>query len=102
MEPDDRQSRQIRSFLNGVETEVYAAVAQHAPMNSLHEGYAVLLEEVDELWTQVKLRRSDRDLRNVLTELKQIAAMATRCAVDVVLPELHREFRNPEEEKERR
>lgn len=27
---------------------------KHAPMHSPHEGYAILLEEVDELWDEVK------------------------------------------------
>lgn len=51
--------------------------------HSLHEGYAVLLEEVEEFWDEVKLRTSERDPANVLSELVQIAAMAQRTAEDL-------------------
>lgn len=33
-----------------VEAELKQARATHGPMNSHHEGYAVILEELDELW----------------------------------------------------
>ena len=35
--------------------ELNSAESKFAPFNSSHEGYAVLLEEVDELWDVVKL-----------------------------------------------
>jgi len=50
-------------------------------MNSTHEGYAVLLEEVDELWDEIK---QGGPPHRVLAELVQIAAMAQRLAEDVV------------------
>ena len=54
-------------------------------MQSAHEGYAVLLEEVDELWDEVKKNPSkyahrDKDMRK---EAIQIAAMAIRFVLDV-------------------
>lgn len=45
--------------------------------NGLHEAYAVLLEEIDELWDEVKKKRSKRDWKEVAHELSQIAAIAT-------------------------
>jgi hypothetical protein len=56
----------------------------HAPFNSAHEGYAVLLEEVDELWAEVKKRRSERDDERMGLEAIQVAAMAVRFLLDVV------------------
>lgn len=70
-------------FLTEVGNEFIRAASKHAPMNSLHEGYAVLLEEVDELWEQVKLNQKKRDPANIRVELIQIAAMAVRTAVDL-------------------
>ena len=32
----------------------------HGPQRSAHESYAVLLEEVDEFWEEVKKRREER------------------------------------------
>jgi hypothetical protein len=71
-------------FPDAVAAELERARAKHpARQSSLHEGYAVLLEEVDELWEQVKKRASERDWPNILLELVQIAAMAQRTAEDV-------------------
>lgn len=48
---------------------------------SVHEGYAVLLEEVDELWDEVKANRSDLQRK----EAVQVAAMGVRFIVDLFL-----------------
>jgi len=61
--------------------EIRRARQQHDPMRGAHEGYALLLEEVDELWAEVKDRR--RDLRAMRAEAIQIAAMAIAFAVEV-------------------
>jgi head-tail adaptor len=52
-------------------------------MNSAHEGYGVLAEEVDELWAHVKTQQSKRDLDAMRKEAVQVAAMAVRFVVDV-------------------
>jgi hypothetical protein len=46
--------------------------------HSAHEGYAVILEELDELWEHVKMHQSKRDLVAMRTEAAQIAACAIR------------------------
>jgi len=74
-------------FLHKVAIELMHARSQHAKQNSLHEGYAVLLEEVEEFWIEVKKRSSERDPQLLLSELIQIAAMAARCAEDCGLIE---------------
>lgn len=51
--------------------------------NSAHEGYGVLLEEVDELWEHVKVNQKRRDLHAMRKEAIQVAAMALRFAVEV-------------------
>ena len=63
--------------------EFIRAPQKHGKFNSLHEGYGVLLEEVDEFWDEVKKRNPDPvRLRG---ELVQIAAMALRNAIDLEL-----------------
>lgn len=50
--------------------------------NSAHEGYAVILEELDELWDEVKgndLKRNER----MRAEAIQVAAMAIRFIEDL-------------------
>jgi hypothetical protein len=51
-------------------------------MHSLHEGYAVILEEVDELWEHVRAKKESRSSPAIYNELVQIAAMAIRTAGD--------------------
>lgn len=66
--------------------EARAAMMRYAAMNSAHEGYAVLDEEVDELWDHVKVKQGQRDVDAMRKEAIQIAAMAIRFAVDVCKP----------------
>jgi hypothetical protein len=72
--------------------EVRRAVQLHKGMNSLHESYAVILEELDEFWEQVKrnpkkLSPDEQDLRmcEIRNELIQTAAMCVRTIVDLKL-----------------
>ncbi len=58
------------------------ACRKHPPLHSLHEAYAVLLEEVDEFKEQVWKQTAARDRQAVLLELVQIAAIAMRTALD--------------------
>lgn len=54
-------------------------------LHSLHEAYAVLLEELDELWEQVRRKDHRRDPAAVLRELAQLSAMCQRAAEDLGL-----------------
>lgn len=63
--------------------EVSGAEAKWPPMNSAHEAYAVLLEEVDELWEHVKTNQKRRDMPEMRKEAIQVAAMAVRFVRDV-------------------
>lgn len=72
------------AFRLHVRCELDRARANHKPINSAHEGYAVILEELDEFWDEVKKKRELRDGRRMYEELVQIAAMAQRTAEDVL------------------
>jgi hypothetical protein len=64
--------------LNVILAELETAVKRFGPMASMHEGYAVILEEVDELWVEVKAQHADHATR----EAVQVAAMAIRFLID--------------------
>ena len=65
-----------------IKDECARAVKKHpTPMRSPHEGYAILLEEVDELWDEIKAQKPDVD--KMEKEAIQIGAMALRFVLDV-------------------
>lgn len=72
----------IKAF-HDVEMELAAATRKFPAFNSAHEGYAVLDEEVDELWTHVKVRQGKRDVAAMRKEAIQVAAMALRFVIDI-------------------
>jgi hypothetical protein len=57
------------------------ACAKWNPFNSVHEGYAVILEELDELWDESKERVPSKD--RLRTEARHVAAMAIRFAAEL-------------------
>jgi hypothetical protein len=61
--------------------EARLACSKWKPFNSCHEGYAVILEETDELWNEVKKKSPFKsDLR---LEARHVAAMALRFAAEL-------------------
>jgi hypothetical protein len=63
-------------FYAAIEAELARAYAKHgAPTWGRHEFYAILKEEVDELWDAIK---DDRPQGDVFHELVQVAAMCFR------------------------
>ena len=69
--------------LKEVLEEYVRATGINGPFNSAHEGYAVLLEEMDELKEEVRKKASERDKTKMEREAIQIAAMAVRFITDV-------------------
>lgn len=75
--------------------EFSQARANHAPMNGPHEGWAVIFEEVDELWDLVKLnprkaytdqpgKTAGQQHRQLMrAEAIQVAAMAMAFVLEV-------------------
>lgn len=78
-------ANRVAVVLNDVADELTRAMKLHGPQRSAHESYAVILEEVDEFWDEVKKKRSEQSDANLRTELIQIAAMACRAVVDLKL-----------------
>lgn len=72
----------LDKLLTDVREELERA-AVWPPMNSAHEGYGIILEEMDELFAHVKTKQKNRDLDKMRAEAIQVAAMAIRLAHDV-------------------
>ncbi len=69
------------AVVDEVAAEVARARAAHRAMAGPHEGYAVILEELDELWDEVKAHVQDP--ARMRAEALQVAAMAVRFIEDV-------------------
>ena len=70
----------IDRAIEELRAEVQRAASQHREYASAHEGYAVLLEEVDELKEHVWARAGARNKRAMRVEVIQVAAVAIRFA----------------------
>ena len=62
--------------------EVKRARDMYPKFNSAHEGYAVLREEVDELWDEIK--KKTHDPVKLREEAIQVGAMSIRFIMDIV------------------
>jgi len=82
----DQVKPEVATAVADVHAEVERAMAIHGQLQSAHESYAVILEEVDEFWDEVKKRNENRSDQAMRKELVQIAAMAIRAIVDLGLP----------------
>ena len=74
----------IDRALEAVRLELARATAAYPlPFHSGHEGYAVIREEVDELWDDVKASKGLRQSPQARLEAVQVAAMAVRFMLDL-------------------
>ncbi len=69
----------LDAALELIRAEALRAATKFPAFNSAHEGYGVLLEEVDELWDEVKGDAPDR----AAEECVQVGAMAVRFLTDL-------------------
>lgn len=68
--------------------ELIRAREKFPNFNSPHEGYAIIKEELDELWEEVRLQHKDRSPERMYKEAIQVAAMGIRFATDLCSPKL--------------
>ena len=64
----------------------YQNAKEHYPkdFSSHHEAYGVILEELDELWTNIKKKEKDYDKTAMRKEAVQLGAMVLRYIVELV------------------
>lgn len=73
----------LENIIEAAKAETLGALKNWPKFNSAHEGFAVLKEEVDELWEHVKTNQKKRHIADMKKEAIQIAAMALRFALEV-------------------
>ena len=69
-----------RRVADSARQELTAAGEKFGPFASAHEGFAVIQEEVDELWAEIK---GGQDVERMRAEAVQVAAMAMRFVIDL-------------------
>ena len=73
----------LQEILEDVKKEFEFATNKYGGFTSLHEAYAVVLEEVDELWEEVKASQKDSTrIKFAKKEAIQVATMAIRLIFD--------------------
>lgn len=70
----------IRHLAFEAASEALTGLERWGEFHSAHEAFAVMSEEVDELWDHVKINQKVRDLEAMKKEAIQVAAMALRFA----------------------
>jgi len=64
--------------------EIVRAKGLHpGDFKNLHEAYAVILEEMDELWTEIKTKQPSKE--KCRTEARQVAAMCIRLITELTM-----------------
>jgi hypothetical protein len=81
---DEQAAPDLAAAVKEVLEELGRARTKFQPFPSEHHGYAVLLEEVDELWEEV--RSKDAKPENIRAEAVQVAAMGLRFILDLCGP----------------
>ncbi len=64
--------------LRAIDSEVERAKMHGVKFSSLHEAYAVILEELDEVWDITRQKRRERSAVELRNEFVQIGAMAVK------------------------
>jgi hypothetical protein len=68
-----------------IKAELYRAKTLFpAKFVNQHEAYAVILEEMDELWDEIKKNQKNYDYEAQRKEATQLAAMVTRLLVELL------------------
>lgn len=71
----------MAEFVDHLRTEFRASIEPHGMFNSCHEGKAVIEEELEALWDEVKKKRHLRDRKAMYAECVQIASTAMKFAI---------------------
>lgn len=77
--------KELASAINEIQSEVLRAKKLFPThFHNQHEAYAVILEEIDELWDEIKKNHKNYDLVAQRNEAKQAAAMLARLMVELL------------------
>lgn len=67
-----------QTIIKAMVSEYRRALSLYPNFHSNHEGYAVIKEEIDELWDEIKKSKDVRGNDRIRKELTQVGAMVIR------------------------
>lgn len=79
-----RMVKDLTKISQEIMREAVRARDRYSPYNSLHEAYAVLKEEIEEFWTEVKKRPNNRFKKSIRKEVIQIGAVSMLILMDLL------------------
>lgn len=77
-------SKKEAAIYRTVARELDRAMRSEGSFHSAHEGWAVIWEELDELWEEVRKKRRKRNKVRMRHEAAQVAACAIRFIHDLL------------------
>lgn len=79
----EEERKEFYEIANEVYNEYVDAVSEYGAFASAHEGYAIIKEELEELWDEIKEKPEYTNKENLRKEALQLAAMAIRFVKDI-------------------
>lgn len=78
--------RPSADIVKDIQSEYRLATSKFSPFTTYHHGYAVILEELDELWDEIKEKEPNK--HRLRAEATQVGAMVIRFIHDLLDEEL--------------
>jgi hypothetical protein len=73
----------VEKIIEDILIEFSKATSNYGEFHSPHEGYSIILEELEELWEEIKKSPKNRDYKNMRKEAIQLTAMSLRFIYDM-------------------
>lgn len=70
-------------ILSEMMKEYKRATTEYSPFASHHEGWAVIKEQLDEVWDEIKKKRGTKSTEKITKEVLHVGAMSLRFLMEL-------------------
>jgi len=81
---DKFNTRKAKLIADAMIDELHRATRKFDKFYTGHEGWAVIKEELDELWDELRKKQTERSSATLLHEATHVGAMAMRFIYDLL------------------